>query len=383
MRILLAPDKFKGTLTAEAAAQAMARGWQRARRGDQLELLPISDGGDGFGVLLGERLGAEARPVNTRDAAGRPVTGTWWWVARDRLAILETANVIGLAILPSGRFHPFDLDTFGLGEMLRAAAVVRPRLCVVGIGGSATNDAGFGLARALGWQFEDVRGNPIHQWPELASLATLRPPRRPLRFRELVVAVDVRNRLLGTQGATRVYGPQKGLKPPDMPVAERAFRRLVRCWRASIGTASSPASRSGAGAAGGLGFGLAAFCGARIESGFEIFARHTDLARRIAEADLVLTGEGSLDLTSVAMGKGVGRIAQLCRRAGVPCVGLAGLVANEDRVQQAFTRTLALTPNLTTPAAARRDAGRWLSRLSELLARDYRPAVPQQEHPSG
>ncbi|MCP5516309.1 MAG: glycerate kinase [Verrucomicrobiales bacterium] len=371
MRILIAPDKFKGTLTAEAATNAIARGWRRKRRGDELECLPISDGGDGFGSLLGRRLEAEARQLDTTDAAGRPVTGTWWWVARDRLAILETANVIGLALLPPGRFHPFELDTFGLGGMLRAAAAARPKRCVVGIGGSATNDAGFGLARALGWRFEDARGDTIPRWPELTSLARVRPPVRPPRFQELVVAVDVRNRLLGARGASRIYGPQKGLRPEDMAPAERAFQRLVRGWKTTMGKATSPASEPGAGAAGGLGFGLAAFCGARIESGFEIFARHTELAERIAAADLVITGEGALDLTSVAMGKGVGRVAALCRRADVPCVGLAGIVAADARVRRAFTRILALTPDLTSTAEAMRDAGRWLARLAEGLASEW------------
>lgn len=375
MRVLIAPDKFKGTLTAEEAAAAMARGWRRARRKDGLELLPISDGGDGFGTLLGEHLGAEAQTVETVDAAGRPLRANWWWEPRRRLAIIESAAVIGLAMLPKGRFHPFELDTFGLGALLREAAALRPRRCLVGIGGSATNDAGFGLARALGWTFLDRASREITAWRALDMLGRVVPPRRPLRFRELIVAVDVRNRLLGRQGATPVYGPQKGIRPEDVVPAERCFRRVIRVMGPAWGEEVRPHLQPGSGAAGGLGFGLVAFAGARIEPGFELFAREVQLPERLREVDLVLTGEGALDLTSVAMGKGVGQLARLCRQARVPCVGLAGVVADHPRVRRAFSEARALTPNLTTPENAQRQAARWLARLAEQGAREWEPGA--------
>ena len=370
MRVLIAPDKFKGTLTAPEAAAAIARGWARARPADGLIRRPISDGGDGFGPLLGEQLDAQTREVATVDAAHRPLKAPWWWGPRERLAIVESAAVIGLARLPRGRFHPFALDTFGLGAVLRAVARARPRRVVIGIGGSATNDAGFGLARALGWRFYAADDEAITAWPELTRLARVTPPRRPLRFPELIVAVDVRNPLLGARGATRVYGPQKGLRPDDLPAAERALRQLARVLRAARPDAADPARQAGAGAAGGLGFGLGEFLGARREPGFALFARETDLPAQIRQADLVLTGEGALDLTSVAMGKGVGELARLCRRARVPCWGLAGGVEAHPRVQRAFARTAALT-DLTTPAAAQRQAARWLARLAEHTARQW------------
>lgn len=373
MRVLIAPDKFKGTLSAPEAAAAIARGWHRVRPSDTLLEAPISDGGDGFGALLGHHLGAETRTTSTVDAAGRPLATRWWWLPSDRLAIIESATVIGLALLPPGRYHPFNLDSFGLGQVLREAAALRPRCCLVGIGGSATNDAGFGLARSLGWRFLDRNGEQITRWPDLAGLAAIRSPRTLPRLGELVVAVDVRNPLLGAKGATRIYGPQKGIRPEDVAPAEQAFRRLTRRLRQLEGlTLPTSASRlPGAGAAGGLGFGLMAFAGARLEPGFQIFTRYTRLAGVVATADLVLTGEGALDLTSVAMGKGVGQLALLSRRARVPCVALAGTVAADPAVQRRFTATRAIVPGLAAPEEARRHAGRWLTRLAADTARAW------------
>jgi len=153
LRVLIVPDKFKGTLTAQQAAEAIARGWSQTRNDDSIELLPMSDGGDGFGVVLSELLEAQVQSTKTVDAAHRPVVAEWWWEPRSATAIVEAARVNGLAQLPRGKFHPFELDTFGLGQVLREAVQAGAKRCVVGIGGSATNDGGFGMARAMGWEF--------------------------------------------------------------------------------------------------------------------------------------------------------------------------------------------------------------------------------------
>src|SRR5258707_2429057 len=155
MNILIIPDKFKGTLTAEAAAQAIARGWNATRPDDLLDLLPMSDGGDGFGEVLSGLLGAKVQNLRTINAAHRPCAAKWRWQPTTRTAIIESATVIGLANLPPKRFHPFELDTYGLGAVIEAASDKGARRCFVGIGGSATNDGGFGLARSLGWQFRN------------------------------------------------------------------------------------------------------------------------------------------------------------------------------------------------------------------------------------
>src|SRR5258706_8081248 len=213
LKVLIIPDKFKGTLTAFEAAKAIERGWRRARPGDFTELLPMSDGGDGFGDVLSRLLGASAQRVSTIDAAQRPAVAEWWWEPHSRTAIIESALVIGLAILPPRKFHPFTLDTTGLAVAVLAAAHKGARRCLLGIGGSATNDGGFGLARALGWQFLDSTGRPIERWIELERLTSIkRPQKSGWRKMEIRVAVDVQNRLLGPRGASRIYGPPKGLR---------------------------------------------------------------------------------------------------------------------------------------------------------------------------
>jgi len=359
MHVLIAPDKFKGTLTALEAAEAIARGWRRVRPQDSLELLPISDGGDGFGEVMGGPLGATDRQVRTVDAAHRPCKATWWWSAKTKTAVIESAGIIGLAMLPKGKFHPFELDTFGLGKLVQAAQRAGAKEIIIGIGGSATNDAGFGLARALGWQFVDHAGKVIESWTQLDRLAAVHPPAARLRAR-VIVAVDVRNPLLGTRGATRVYGPQKGMKPGDFVPAERCLRRLAEVMKRQLHLdfAESP----GAGAGGGLGFGLMTFAQAGFQSGFELVAQQAALDRRLRSVDLVITGEGAIDATT-AMGKGCGEIARRCRRRRIPCLGLGGKVDHSTETRSSFAQVRGLT-DLTTPAAAMQKPAFWLARLA-------------------
>jgi len=367
LRVLIVPDKFKGTLTAAAAAEAIAEGWRRVRPDDALTLLPISDGGDGFGAVLADRLGAEPRVVDTVDAAHRPLRARWWYDPRSGRALIESAAIIGLALLPPGRCHPFDLDTCGLGAALGAAHQAGAHEVLMGIGGSATNDAGFGLAHALGWRFWDADGHPIERWIHLDRLHRWTPPETPFPL-PITVAVDVDNPLLGPRGCSRVYGPQKGLRPEDLGIADAALGRLADF--AAITTGSRTDERPGSGAAGGLGFGLGLFLGATLESGFEIVARHTGLAEAIGNADLVITGEGSIDRQTF-MGKGTGQIALLCRRLGKPCWGLAGVATSDTDVQAdppLFQRLAAITPELAPAAEAKAEAARWLRELAATVA---------------
>jgi glycerate 2-kinase len=364
LKVLIIPDKFRGTLTAAAAAEAIARGWRKARPQDSLSLLPMTDGGDGFGEVTSVLLQASVQHFKTVDAAQRPCVARWWWEPRTRTAVIESAAVIGLAILPPKRFHPFQLDTLGLGAVVRAAAKKGARRCLMGIGGSATNDGGFGLARALGWEFLDRKGELIERWIGLHQLDRIRTPRRHRWFSRFVVATDVQNRLLGQRGATRVYGPQKGLRPQDLALAERCLGRLARVVRKQFGR--DFAREPGAGAAGGLGFGLPAFLGAEVQPGFELFARQAALERRLRGADLVVTGEGAID-RSTLMGKGVGQIAQRCRQLKIPCIGLAGMISASLETAAFFTQARALT-ELTSAAQAKAKPAYWLEQCAQLLA---------------
>jgi glycerate kinase len=360
LRILIVPDKFKGSLTARQAAQAIARGWRKARPTDTLDLLPMSDGGDGFGEVLSGLLGAVRRHVSTLDAAHLPLRCVWWWQAKTKTAILEAAKVNGLAMLGGKGFHPFQLDTFGIGTVLRAAERVGARNCIIGIGGSATNDGGFGLARALGWEFFGRHGGVLEEWWQLSELTEIRAPANLLKI-PLIVAVDVSNPLLGPDGCSRIYGPQKGLRREDLDLTEKCLARLAAALQAQhhIGGAQAP----GAGAAGGLGFGLTAVAGASIESGFDLFASYARLEKRIRAADVVITGEGAMD-EQTRMGKGVGQIARECARCGVPCIGLAGVVAPSVQKSGLFAHTRALT-ELADMQRAKNQAARYLTRLSE------------------
>ena len=365
LRVLIAPDKFKGTLTAQAAAVAIAAGWRQARPADELTLLPVSDGGDGFGEILSAALGAKPQRVQTVDAAHRPLAGVWWWDATSKTAVIESANIIGLAMLPPKQFHPFQLDTFGLAAVLQAAAERGARRCYVGIGGSSTNDGGVGLARGLGWRFYNGRDEELVRWTHLQQLRRVAGPRRRKLFPQLVVAVDVQNKLLGARGCSRVYGPQKGLRPEEFPSAERALRRLANTVKSQLHR--DLAGLPGTGAAGGLGFGLCAFAGAKLEPGFALIARHARLDNHLRVTDIVITGEGSLDRSSL-MGKGPGEIAIRCRARNLPCLGLGGVVHDESLLRKWFKSVGALT-QLTAPENAKASAAKWLAKLAEQTAR--------------
>jgi len=367
LKILVAPDKFKGTMTASEAAEAIAEGWAQGRPDDDVQLLPVTDGGDGFGEVMSTLWSAKERKMQSVDAAHRRIRARWWWEGKERTAIIESASVIGLAQLPANRFHPFALDTFGLGALIKAAARHGARTCLIGIGGSATNDGGFGVARALGWRFLDRTGRRIEKWTGLENLTRVIAPARRRLFQKATVAVDVQNALLGPKGATRVYGPQKGLRPGDFGRAERCLRRLAKVVKADLGFELENAP--GAGAAGGLGFGLAAFLGTRLEPGFDLFAREARLERELRQADLILTGEGRLD-ASTMMGKGVGEIAKLCKGLKRRCIGLGGEVV-PDRALQLFSGTAAMT-QFTTPKAAKAHPAVWLARVAETIARNLR-----------
>lgn len=366
IRVLIVPDKFKGTMPAEQVCAAIAKGWKSARPRDELELLPMSDGGDGFGQVLAQLTKAQTRRVKTVNAAHQPIEADWWWNPSDKLAIVESARVIGLAMLPEKKFHPFQLDTSGLGQILREARRLGAKQCLVGIGGSATNDGGFGLARALGWMFLNQQGQALDHWWQLIQLHQILRPKNPLKLR-ITVAVDVANPLLGRHGCSRVYGPQKGLKPDDIVHAEKCLRRLSARLRLEHGI--DQAATPGAGAAGGLGFGLMAFANARRQNGFDVFAKAAELEKRVRKADLVITGEGALD-RQTCMGKGVGQIGLLCRKLRVSCLALAGVMSEPKQVARLFPHFRTLT-GVATLDRAKKFPQRYLEKLSAIMAGEY------------
>ena len=346
MRILLAPDKFKGSLSGSQAARALAEGFRAGlglTAGElETECLPVADGGEGTAEALCDALGGRWVERTVLDPLGRPVAARYALVepaaaaggdgGERPLAVIEMSLASGFGLVRGDERDLLRANTFGTGELLRhALRESGARRVLVGIGGSATNDGGVGLAAALGYRFLDAAGRELPPGPgALTRLARIEPP-LPGAVGEaaavITVASDVTNPLLGPRGATRVYGPQKGLKDDaERDQLEAALARLADVTAATVGR--DHRHDPGAGAAGGLGFGLLAFCHATLRPGFGVVAELLGLDAAVARADLVVTGEGSLDGQTLE-GKAPAGVAALARRHGKPCVAFAGRIAGE------------------------------------------------------
>jgi glycerate kinase len=363
--VVVAPDSFGGTLTAVEAAEAIRAGWEQVAPGDELVLLPMSDGGPGFVDVLSTVLDGETVPVPTTDPLGRPVVGAVLVVGDT--AYVESAQACGLHLLTAAERDPLVASTYGLGALLAAAVECGAGTVVVGLGGSATNDAGMGMLAALGVTPLDATGTPLpYGGLALAELATLEGTAQ-LRGATLVAATDVDNPLCGPHGATAVFGPQKGLRPEDLDRLDAALTRWAEVAERDLpGAPAGLIDLPGAGAAGGLGAAMLALGGARQSGGEMIFAA-VDLAGALGRADLVLTGEGSFDFQSVR-GKVAGGVAKAATEHGVPCLVLAGQVSLGR--QEAATAGVEAAYSVAEQAGSVEAAlERPADRLSELAAR--------------
>lgn len=326
-RVVCAPDSFKHALTAKAAAADMAAGVRAAwPEADPVEL-PLSDGGEGFTDALVGALGAELVEVPLVDALGRDATGQF--ALSGELAVLEVASAVGLEAIADDERAIWDADTRGVGQLITAALDAGASELIVGLGGSATNDAGAGMLAALGVRFVDGEGEPVDTTPRgLADLAGIDASGLDARLRRVRVRVacDVDTPLTGERGAAAVFGPQKGASPADVPQLDAVLARV-----AEASGRGELAQHAGAGAAGGLGFALLAFLGAELGPGIELVAGLVDLDARVDGAALVLTGEGAADAQTLA-GKAPAGIAAAARRRGVPVVIFAGRVEPEADV---------------------------------------------------
>lgn len=326
MRVLIAPDKFRGTLTAEQAAAAIATGWHRARPGDEVEEIPMADGGEGTLDALLSALGGHRRVARVRGPLGDPVDAAYGLIeARGRrTAVVELARASGLELVGPARRDPLRASTYGTGELILAACREGAREVLVCVGGSATVDGGGGIARALGVGLLDAAGRPIAPGGAgLLDLAridveTVDPAVRATR---IVVACDVDNPLLGPEGAAHVYGPQKGASRSQVLLLDRALGHLAAVVHRDLGI--DVRSLRGGGAAGGVGAGLAALLGARLRPGVDVVMEAVGLRRRLEAADAVLTGEGSLDRQS-ERGKVVAGVLTAASERGVPAAVLCG-----------------------------------------------------------
>ncbi|HET7405776.1 MAG TPA: glycerate kinase [Mycobacteriales bacterium] len=365
MRVLIAPDSFTGTLSATEAAGAIAAGWRRARPEDDVDLLPLSDGGPGFVEVLHTALGGELVPCPVTGPLGAPVAASVLVVGET--AYLESAQACGLHLVSSDRRDPSATTSRGVGELVAAAAPLARRV-VVGLGGSGTNDGGAGLLQALGWSLRDADGMEIPGGGlALEDLREVRPVPAPAV--EIVAATDVDNPLLGPAGASYVFGPQKGATVEQVGRLDAALRHwadLAEPAVAAAGTRGLP----GAGAAGGLGFALL-LLGGRRDSGIELVLEASGLRARAADADLVLTGEGSFDPQSLR-GKVVAGVAGA---TATPCVVLAGRVS-VDAVSAADAGVTAAYDTRLVDANGATPAGERLARLAALVAGRWTDAPP-------
>ena len=319
MRILIAPDSFKGTLTAPEAAAAIAAGWRTRRPDDHLDLCPLSDGGDGLLDVVAATGGWSWHAAEVEDPARRPVAARW--LRRDRSVVVETAEACGLHRLAEDERTPTRWSTYGVGQLLQAAVEDGVDEVFLGLGGSGTSDGGIGLLAALGADLRDGAGHPVGPdgAPDLARVTTATVAAAAgWRDLDLVVVSDVTTPLLD---AARVFGPQKGADPDDVVTLTDGLRRLADAVEVGFDLPGLR-ERPGTGAAGGLGFALAAL-GARIVDGARHVAALVALRERLAAADLVVVGEGRLDATSL-QGKVVGATAAMAEELGVPLAAVVG-----------------------------------------------------------
>ena len=397
MRILIAPDKFKGCLSAPEVARHIAAGLRAALPHAKIDLLPLADGGEGTADVICRALHGSWLSCHAHDPLGRAITCRYAFVAQPKLAIIEMSEAAGLWRLQPNECDVEHANTFGVGEMLFDAARRGAKKIVVGLGGSATNDGGFGLARALGFKFfageKELSGGVV---TDLLKLTHIEPPSLVRQLPDpplpkkgkgrskahsngprtasatstllpaILAVADVRNPLLGKAGATRVFGPQKSASPEQVARLERALRRLADVVADKFGR--DYRREAGAGAAGGLGFGLMSFCGAKMRRGFDVVAETVGLEAKIKEADLVVTGEGSLDAQTL-QGKTPAGVAAMARNLEKPVYAIVGRVT-ERAARELFQRIYSTSvPGISEKTSITR-AGMLLEERARELAND-------------
>ena len=398
MRILIAPDKFKGSLSAQEVADSIAAGLRDVLPDAAIEIVPIADGGEGTAAAICQACSGEWVICDAHDALGRAIQARYVWLAASSRAVMEMSEAAGLWRIPSHERNPLRADTAGVGEMLLAAAGRGAKEIIIGLGGSATNDGGFGVARALGYRFFDSNDVELTGGPdELVRLKRVERSRdddvgallrsaqtqkvkhiaeisaegedtpSPGRFTEaplhlkstIIAATDVRNPLLGEHGATYTFGPQKGASRDALETLESALTHLADIVVRDLGVDHREVA--GSGAAGGLGFGLMSFCGATIRSGFDLIAETIGLDAAVQRADVVITGEGRLDDQTLS-GKAPAGVAQIARRLGKRVFAIVGSAAESPSIHRVFDGVFPLVNALVTPDQA-------MSQPRELLRR--------------
>lgn len=371
MKIVIAPDSFKECLSATQVAQAISEGIKRIVHDAEITCIPFADGGEGTVEALVNATGGTIVQTPSVDALNRPIQSFYGILGDGKTVVIEMAAASGIELLAPEDRDPLITSTFGTGLLIKAALDAGFTEIIIGIGGSATNDGGAGMAQALGFGLFDQAGLPLNfGGGSLNKLHTIDCSKvHPLLGKaKITVACDVQNPLLGPSGATTIYGLQKGATPEMLDVLEENMVHFSRILyqELEINVSEIPS----AGAAGGLGAGLMTFCNAEMVSGFELVSKLTNLEKHISEASLVFTAEGKID-SQTAFGKTVSGVAQLGKKHQVPVIALAGIVTDDltELYEQGITTVFAIGNQLMSLAESKARASELLADTSEQIMR--------------
>jgi glycerate kinase len=368
VRILIAPDKFKGSLSAREVADHIASGLRDRLPHAIIKTLPMADGGEGTAEVICDTRGGEWVNCAAHDAMGRAIEARYAWLADRATAVMEMSAAAGLWRIAPDERDLLSANTYGVGEMMNHAAERGAKEILLGLGGSATNDGGLGMARALGFRFlgnRQEQEKELENPRELVKLARISRGEAKRDFPKVIAAADVRNPLLGPRGATSTFGPQKGGTPEQLEILESGLKRLADVVTRDL--CCDFRDVPGAGAAGGLGFGLMTFCGAPVKSGFEVVAEFVGLRSAIEDADVVITGEGRLDEQTLE-GKAPAGVAGLARHLGKPVFAIVGSSSAMIATSALFDAVLVLARDQITPDESRARAGELLQERARELA---------------
>lgn len=354
MNILIAPNAFKHALSAPDAAESIRQGLLESKLDCACRCFPIGDGGNGTCGLLIDRLGGERVEVDVSDPLGRPVTASFGLVDGGQTAVVELADASGLHLLTQTELDPLRANTYGTGQLIKAALDLQVKRIVVGMGGSATVDGGTGLLAALGVRFLDRDGREIVDLPiGLERLHALDSSGVDSRLADcgITIMCDVTNPLLGRDGAARVFGPQKGASPQQVGQLERLLGRFAEVVRRDIGVGIGDMVSGGV--AGGASAGMAGLLGSRLVNGIDYFLDLTQVDDELGTIDLVITAEGSIDEQTL-QGKGPFGVAKRAKASGIPVIGLAGRIPHEIEggLNDYFDSLIAINPGAVSLAEA-------------------------------
>jgi glycerate kinase len=372
MKILIAPDKFKDSLNAREVAENIAKGMRDALPHITIDIVPMADGGEGTAEAICQARGGSWLKCKAHDPIGREIEARYAWIEDGELAVMEMSEAAGMRRLSESERDPVRATTFGVGEMILDATRRGANEIIIGLGGSATNDGGWGMARALGFRFdyehEQRKEEDRERVTDLVNLSRIGKP-QDLKLPKIIAAVDVQNSLLGENGATRVFGPQKGVSKDELNVLEQALTRLADVVAEEFDF--DYRDRPGVGAAGGLGFGLMSFCGAEIRPGFDVVAAAVGLESKMKAVDVVITGEGSLDRQTLE-GKTPAGVARLARKLGKKVFAIVGRTDGNRKVCELFDEVYELArPGISEKEQMKR-AGELLREKARELAKNCR-----------